>query len=475
MADNAKKVMGYKLGQKLGFGAFSWAMKGYKEEVDRWAALKFTKHSDGSDRAKQRQLTEIMTELKVFESVRHENVVCLYEFKEEVDYTHDNGKTDKCFCMALELCEAGELFDIVYYTGKLDEKLARTMFRQIAHGIRALHNANLAHRDIKPQNVLLTSDFVIKIADFGSSKQFNQQHLMRTNRVGTRGYQAPELLLGRGYTKKCDIFALGVLLFVCLTKHPPFKNAVAEDQWFRQIAKKAFEEFWRKHPKDHLSPECADMICNMFCYQPLDRLDIEAVISHPWFNGDIYNKDELQPIMDKRWAEASKARKFDKARAPENYDSMTHRAVGGPIMPPAVGFGRAHYCLKTQQHPVVINHGLQKNFEIKNRWKAILDDANCKLELEATMKLDEDDWAYVEGEPNLVTVVAEVQGYVEKEGEFPADWDADSHTGTFLIDVRIKSEFCEPANVVYNTILNYLGAGHLEEDEESDSESGDDE
>lgn len=466
MAD-AQEIMGYKLGEKLGFGAFSWAVKGHKG--DQVAALKFTKKSTGSERAQQRQLSEIMTELKVFEKVQHPNIVRMYEFRENMEYTHSNGQVDTVFAMALELCEGGELFDIVYYTGKLDEKLSRTFFAQIVAGVQALHDNNLCHRDIKPQNILLTSDFVVKIADFGSSKEFTSHHLMRTNRVGTRGYQAPELLLQRGYTKKCDIFALGVLLFVILTKHPPFKNAVAEDQWFRQIAKKAFAEFWKKHPRDELSQPCKDLIVKCLCYQPLDRLDCAGILESEFVQGEKYAQNEMEAALQSRREAATAARNNDTVRSPEKYDSMTHRAAGqGAILPPQLPEHRRLYALKTDSHPFVINHALQKNFELKNKWKAVVNDATCNLQLQATLKItDPDDWLYVPDTDNLITVTAEVQGYVDGS-EFPKDWDEETHTGTFYADVRITSEFCEPSNVVYNQILGYLGFEDVEE--ESDSE-----
>merc|ERR1711953_13415 len=243
------------------------------------------------------------------------------------DYEHDDKKSiTKCYCMALECCEGGELFDIVYYTGKLEEKIARTLFAQIVSGLQAMHKEGLCHRDIKPQNILLTSKFQVKLADFGSSKLFDRQQLMKTFRVGTKGYQAPEVLLRRGYTLKCDIFSTGVLLFVILTKHPPFRQAVSEDQWFRQIAKKQFASFWAKHPKDKLSKACRDLICKMLCYQPLDRLAIGGVIAHPWTQMDVYAPSQMVKIMSAKKKSATKGRLNDSARCPLNFNSEKTRA-----------------------------------------------------------------------------------------------------------------------------------------------------
>merc|ERR1719166_230154 len=316
----------YALGEKLGYGAFSWAVLANKISTNEVVALKFTKHNEsGSERAIRRQQQEIKTELDVFRKVRHENVVALHGYDPEVEYEHESGEKTKCFCMALECCEGGELFNIVYYTGKLEEKVARTLFAQIVSGLNAMHKVGLCHRDIKPQNILLTSRFQVKIADFGSSKIFNRQELMKTFRVGTKGYQAPEVLLRRGYTLKCDIFSLGVLLFVILTKHPPFRQAISEDQWFRQIAKKQFGAFWAKHSKDKLSKPCRDLICKMLCYQPLDRLTIQMVAAHPWTKSDVYSQSQMSKSMNAKKKKATSGRANDSARCPANYNSETSR------------------------------------------------------------------------------------------------------------------------------------------------------
>merc|ERR1719166_808584 len=379
----------YALGEKLGYGAFSWAVLANKISTNEVVALKFTKHNEsGSERAIRRQQQEIKTELDVFQKVRHENVVSLHGYDPEVEYEHESGEKTKCFCMALECCEGGELFDIVYYTGKLEEKVARTLFTQIVAGLSAMHKVGLCHRDIKPQNILLTADFQVKIADFGSSKLFDRQQLMKTFRVGTKGYQAPEVLLRRGYTLKCDIFCLGVLLFVILTKHPPFRQAVSEDQWFRQIAKKQFASFWSKHSKDKLSKQCKDLICKMLCYQPLDRLTIQMVAAHPWTKSEVYSQSQMSKIMNAKKTKATKGRANDSARCPANYNSINSRDPSGlkyRELPAHLDF-RAIRCNEAPWK--AINH-IRDEFVVNNKiGNGTLDKDQCKLTLEVKTKVD---------------------------------------------------------------------------------------
>ena len=146
-----------------------------------------------------------------------------YNLNAKYPMTDDDGKEDSTgkskpvpqqkyidtVMFVMEYAPGGELFDILYYTSALKEAVARTYFKQIINGLEACHNANVVHRDLKPQNLWLDFKFNLKITDFGLSKIIQSD-------VGTRGYQAPELLLGQKYDLKCDIFSVGVILFILM-------------------------------------------------------------------------------------------------------------------------------------------------------------------------------------------------------------------------------------------------------------------
>jgi len=441
MADKGpqQSALGFSLHEKLGYGAFSFARRGVKEDGTE-AALKFTKYAQGNTKQVERQKQEIRTELEVLQKINHPNVLKLYAFDPDFEYVHEDGKTkDQCYVMALEMAAGGELFDIIYYTGKLSETVARTLFIQIASGIRQLHLAKIAHRDIKPQNVLLTSQFEVKIADFGSSKHYKSE-LMKTHRVGTKGYQAPELLLQRGYTTKCDVFALGVLLFVGLTKHPPFKQAIQEDPWFRQIAKKNFKEFWRKHPKDKaLSDEVKDLICRMLCYQPLDRMTIEDVLKHPWCQKEALPQDKLYQILEEKRKKAKKDRENDSVRAPENYQSDNGRGEDDDKDCPSLHPHRKPYVYPCDIHPFTLLRYIQNEFEVNQKMcsEANLDENSCTLTMsfvqETTVKMRMNPGKSKEKTEASFHDETEVMvlGYQLKEGE----------NVNYFIDVRVTDGF----------------------------------
>jgi len=281
--------------------------------------------------------------------------------------------------------------------------------------------------------------------------------------------------LNRGYTKKCDIFALGVLLFVCLTKHPPFKNATAEDPWFRQVAKKAFPEFWKKHPKDKgLSSEVKDLIVKMLCYQPLDRLDIDAVLEHEWTQGEVYDQDEIVTVMQALRSEASRLRDEDQVRAPDNFDSVTVRDSSQWCDPPEIFQARKYNAFSIPWHPTITLRMLVKEFDAVRKWEAHYVEKECKLNLITHIEIsDPEDFLF---DPNLdqtvVKVEVEVKGYSES-GKLPSNFETLTGKGDgFYFDVRIVSDFNEPAMIIYDEILRFLGMKQLP-DESDDDESGD--
>lgn len=300
----------YLVGENLGKGGFSFAKLGKHKETGRYVALKFTTKKEQDPR----QLKEIMTEIKIFQKVKHDNVIKCFKFVENCEYVTSSGEKIETYLMVLELALGGELFDLLYYTGKLEEKVARTYFRQLAAGVEALHSLNIVHRDLKPQNLLLDKFYRLKIVDFGSSGSLKKGELLKTY-CGTHGFQAPELLLSKNYGPQVDMFAMGVILFIMMTGYPPFKHAIKDDQWFRCIAKNRPEAFWKKH-NDIFSgnDDLRNLLFGLLCYQPKNRMTMKNLKLNKWFEGEIYEQKKLVPEIAARHKSAFKKRKADSKR-----------------------------------------------------------------------------------------------------------------------------------------------------------------
>lgn len=297
---------GIQLGDCLGSGGFSFVLEGHKKDGKRYA-MKFVEiFSKSSGKRHSRQKKEVLREVFLLKTVKHTNIIKLHDF-DKVQYEKPNRQKTPAYVFALEMCNRYDLFDMILISKKFEENLTLTIFKQIVAGVSALHKKGFAHRDIKPQNVLLTEDFTVKLVDFGSSKRvwdYKNDGLMNTFKLGTKGYQAPELLLSRKYTTKCDIFSLGVLLFVICTGHPPFQHALLADRWFSPLAKtpRNCQRFWAGHPQDQhvLSSELKSLLERMMCYQPKNRFRIEDVESHEWFQGSALPEANYKTLMQAR-------------------------------------------------------------------------------------------------------------------------------------------------------------------------------
>eukprot|EP00494_Astrolonche_serrata_P024509 UN24768 len=238
-----RKVDNWYLGPMLGKGGYSWVKTGYNIKTNKPVALKFMNKAEGNWAKEQAE--QVSTEIDALKKISHPNVMKLYAYNLTAKYPEKDGKFIDTILLVLEMAPGGELFDILYYTQSLKENVARSYFQQLISGLKGIHDKNITHRDLKPQNLLLDKHFRLKITDFGLSNIFEDEteKLMKTTYVGTKGYQAPELLLNRKYTNACDLFSCGVILFIMLTGYPPFEEAKATDSWYKCIAQKNMANF----------------------------------------------------------------------------------------------------------------------------------------------------------------------------------------------------------------------------------------
>jgi len=300
-------------------------------------AVKLTLKPEAGTKTRFTHDNQFKMELSVFKHVRNKHVIRCYALNPSFSFAEEaGGQKEDYYAMCLELCEHGNLFDFVYYNKPLDEKLARTLFLQVIDGVQALHRKDFVHRDIKPQNIVLDSDYNLKICDFGSSWKMTSSSIKQYS-LGTRGFRAPEIVLKHPYSNKCDAFSCGVLLFVMLTKlMPEIDEATPADKLYRYVAQRDFNKFWRllstKVPG--LSSEVKNLLQNLLTYQPNDRVGIlsrtnskgvfkPGVLDDPWCKGEVYSPEELRPIMEELHnnAMAKKKEKKEAERAKKEEES----------------------------------------------------------------------------------------------------------------------------------------------------------
>jgi formylglycine-generating enzyme required for sulfatase activity len=206
-------VPGYEVQGELGRGGMGVVCKALQLGLNRPCALKMIL-SGGY--ASQADLARFRTEAEAIARLQHPNIVTVYEIGEH------EGKP----FFSLEYCAGGSL-DRKLAGTPLESREAATLVRTLAQALQAAHQANVIHRDLKPSNVLLAEDGTPKVSDFGLARKLDEAGQTQTGAVlGTPSYMAPEQASGKkDVGPAADVYALGAILYECLTGRPPFKAA----------------------------------------------------------------------------------------------------------------------------------------------------------------------------------------------------------------------------------------------------------
>ena len=185
----------------------------------------------------------------------------------------------------------GELFEYINVTKEgFSEKVAKIIFRNLIDAVETCHISGIVHGDIKPENILLSENFEIKLIDFGFSKSIDNGELIY-EWSGTKIYSAPETNQSeaRGYDGiKNDIFAMGVVLFLLNFGHPPFECPTFSDYTYKLIINKDYDTFWKLVNKSNItiSESLKDLIHKMLCFDCASRISIAEIKTHPWVAED---------------------------------------------------------------------------------------------------------------------------------------------------------------------------------------------
>ncbi|KAJ3167899.1 Serine/threonine-protein kinase par-1 [Geranomyces variabilis] len=179
-------------------------------------AIKLPPSDDSPEAPVPTFVSQLQLEVQLLMRLDHPNVIRLYQVMET---------EEECF-VVMEYAQGGELIEHIAARGHLPEKEARRYFRQIISAMDHCHLANVVHRDLKLENLLLNGERDILISDFGLGRTYRSdaEELMKTF-CGTPNYAAVELISGIPYVGvKSDIWAMGVVLYVMMTGRPPFSG-----------------------------------------------------------------------------------------------------------------------------------------------------------------------------------------------------------------------------------------------------------
>lgn len=257
------KVGNYRLGKTIGKGNFAKVKLARHVLTDVEVAVKIVDKTN----LVEATLEKLRREVRVMKMLDHPNIVKLYEVIE----------TDSTMYLVMEYASGGEVFDYLVAHGRMKEKEARLKFRQIVSAVQYCHQKQIVHRDLKAENLLLSGELDIKIADFGFSNYYTVGEKLDTF-CGSPPYAAPELFQGKKYEgPEVDVWSLGVILYTLVSGSLPFDGSNLKELRERVLRGRYRIPFY-------MSTECEQLLKRFLMISPSKRASLEDVMSDPWMN-----------------------------------------------------------------------------------------------------------------------------------------------------------------------------------------------
>mmetsp|Transcript_29982 Transcript_29982/g.47846 ORF Transcript_29982/g.47846 Transcript_29982/m.47846 type:complete len:577 (+) Transcript_29982:61-1791(+) len=263
-------------------GSYGVVKRGVHRESKQEVAIKHIKKLRYKKRSYQhRYFTDLRNEVYLMWKAKdHPNIIDCYHVFESIDTLY----------LVLEYCRGGELYDLVTSDREqLNEEITADLFRQMVGSIYYLHSLNIAHCDLKPENFVFrdAERKHLVLIDFGMAKIVEFRKYFKAI-SGSPYYVAPEVLKN-DYNEACDIWSLGVTLFVMMFGFPPFFDETGDDS--KKVYKKIMKGFTAKAMPGYgayfpdsqpVSEHCYDLIARLLRSNIADRLSAEEVLEHPW-------------------------------------------------------------------------------------------------------------------------------------------------------------------------------------------------
>ena len=199
----------YEILDRIGSGGMADVYKGKDHKLNRYVAIKVLKSDFRSD---ETFIKKFLSEAQAAAGLMHPNVVNVY----------DVGQDRGVYYMVMELVEGITLKEYIEKKGRLSAKETISISIQMVTGIQAAHNQHIIHRDIKPQNIIISKDGKVKVTDFGIARATTSSNTISTSVMGSVHYTSPEQARGGVVDEKSDIYSAGISMYEMVTGHVPF-------------------------------------------------------------------------------------------------------------------------------------------------------------------------------------------------------------------------------------------------------------
>ena len=237
-----------------------------------------------------------MKEIAILRTLDHMCILKIYEFYQD----------DKSFFLIMEYCAEGDLFDKIQKEAPFNEYTACHIIYQVLSAIVYCHSTNIVHRDIKADCILIESSetvtfkentfplYHIRLSDFSSARSFNSKKKL-TKKIGTSYFIAPEVL-NRNYNEKCDVWSIGVLLFILLCGKPPFWGE-SDKEIIEKVKTNAID--YREEEWKNVSEMGKEFVKLLLTVKPSNRPSASEALSNEWFKNYLYKHPvETSDVQD---------------------------------------------------------------------------------------------------------------------------------------------------------------------------------
>lgn len=235
-------------------------------------------------RLNSNSIRSVQKERDILRIMDHHNIVKMLDYSESGMKVEPSGICiQDLVYFVMEYVPCGDLFSHCMKMGAMGEDAGRKFFSQILDAFEYMHSRSVAHRDVKPENILVDEKNNLKLADFGFASCGNIDALQGC--LGSPAYMAPEIWEGKTYKgTQVDLFALGVVLFAIVTGKFAFGVARENDLLYSKLKDGRNNVYWNYWEVKDFSPSPAfkDLIQKLLSYDGDDRPTIEQIRAHPW-------------------------------------------------------------------------------------------------------------------------------------------------------------------------------------------------
>lgn len=230
-------------------------------------------------------LKELTDEVEIYLSLDHPHIAVLRDVYE----------TEQDISLLTECCEGGELYGRLSSAGTYAEASAAEATHQMLLAVGYLHAHRVVHRDLKLENFLYESkkeDAPLKLIDFGFAKLWDPSRQMMAS-CGSIAYVSPDVLAGKGYTSQCDLWSLGVIVFMLLSGYPPFHG---NEQKMKSAISAGKVDWSHRSRWKSVSKDAIDFVEKLLVKDPLQRLDVQGALQHRWLAKLEGNRANVNPL-----------------------------------------------------------------------------------------------------------------------------------------------------------------------------------